>query len=116
MRHVIAIPGSLSLIKDEDMLLWNACAAAIRRNEFVQVADEYGTLQRILENGDQRAVPREECGFRTLRTMFVHDAEPDECLARSRHASDEDEPPTAILARAPNQFMDAGDHLWEPSR
>lgn len=65
----------------------------------MKIPHEYAALQRILQDGDERAIARQECRPPGGLRPFVDEAESDERLACARNAGDKREYALAVLRR-----------------
>lgn len=50
------VPGALGLVEHEDVLPRQAALLAVGQHDSVQVLDEHGAAQRVLQDVDERAV------------------------------------------------------------
>src|SRR3954447_5726319 len=88
-KHLLAIPRPLRFIEYDEMLRRRGVTRAVRVDRFVQVLHEHSAGERILENGDERAVARKKRRGSVLVLVLIDNAKPGESFPGARDARDQ---------------------------
>jgi hypothetical protein len=109
-RHPLAIPGPLSLVEDQNVVVWQAPARPGLQIEVMPAADEDRAPEGVLKYLDERVVARVENRRSVLPcAVLIHELESDQRLARSWDAGHQDQVAFSTFLSLGREFMERGE-------